>query len=299
MTNFAIIGAGLSGLIAAHAFPAAQIFEAGPRRESHHALLRFRTEKVSILTGIPFRRVVVRKGIWAANRFRAPDIAIANQYSTKCLDVISSRSIWDISPAERFIAPESFYEQLVDHLHGRVLWECAADFAGFRTPAISTAPMHVPVQALGWPEATEIAFTRRPITVQRWRVPFADVFQTIYFPDPDHTLYRASITGSLLIAEFAGDPSGPWAKALQQAFAIPKLFAHPIDSVTQSHGKISPIDEAARRSIIMRLTERHQIYSLGRFATWRNILLDDVVDDIGTIRRLMAASSYDRKLMGA
>jgi hypothetical protein len=35
------------------------------------------------------------------------------------------------------------------------------------------------------------------------------------------------------------------------------------------------------------LTEEHNIYSLGRFATWRQLLLDDLVKDIGVIEKLI------------
>ena len=57
-----IVGAGLTGLIAAHAWPQALVVEAvsGPTG-SHHALLRFRSDAVARLTGVEFRRVTVRK----------------------------------------------------------------------------------------------------------------------------------------------------------------------------------------------------------------------------------------------
>jgi hypothetical protein len=46
------------------------------------------------------------------------------------------------------------------------------------------------------------------------------------------------------------------------------------------------------------MTTRFGIYSLGRFATWRNILLDDVLNDIFRIREMMNGTDYDfvRKL---
>ena len=51
-------------------------------------------------------------------------------------------------------------------------------------------------------------------------------------------------------------------------------------------GKIVPLPDAARKRLLFRLTHEHGIYSLGRFATWRNVLLDDVVNDIAVIKRL-------------
>ena len=58
-----IVGTGLSGLIAAHIWPNANVFELSPSPiEQHKALLRFRSDVVSQVTGIEFKRVKVRKG---------------------------------------------------------------------------------------------------------------------------------------------------------------------------------------------------------------------------------------------
>jgi len=36
------------------------------------------------------------------------------------------------------------------------------------------------------------------------------------------------------------------------------------------------------------------VYSLGRFALWQNLLMDDVFDDLGKIRNMISlASEYD------
>ena len=55
----------------------------------------------------------------------------------------------------------------------------------------------------------------------------------------------------------------------------------------QRYGKILPFDEEERQAFILWATETFGIYSLGRFATWRQILLDDLVRDIGVIKRLI------------
>jgi hypothetical protein len=69
----------------------------------------------------------------------------------------------------------------------------------------------------------------------------------------------------------------------------------------QTYAKALPIDEAERRRFIMWASEEKGVYSLGRFATWRpNLLLDDVVNDVRVIQRLIAnrAESYAHKLKG-
>lgn len=297
-----IVGGGLAGLIAGHMLPHQEIWEAAPEPESSHkALLRFRSDAVARVTGVEFRRVRVRKGIFYADQFVEPNIAVANEYSRKCLNgrMAGERSIWDLTPVERWIAPEDFHERLVEHLKSRLSWNAPADFTDpqQRTGAVSTVPLPVVTAQLGIPAESE--FARAPITVQRFRVPKCDVHQTVYFPTPLHSLYRASITGDLLICELAGVTDEhdvhDWRADVRKAF---RFSGEPvaIERVQQRYGKISPIDEQERRALVARLTQDYDIFSLGRFATWRNILLDDVVQDVDVIKQLMKASAYERKL---
>lgn len=286
-----IVGAGLAGLVSAHAWPQATVLEASPEpSQMHQALLRFRSDVVARLTGIEFREVTVRKGIFFNGEFRSPTIALANFYSLKCLDaLIADRSIWNLEPAKRYIAPESLYEQLVESVGSRLNWATPFDFD---RPAISTAPLDATCVALGI-DTKGAQFKRAPILVQRFRIPASDVFQTVYFPSLDHSVYRASITGSMLIVEHAyAQPHGAWEEDVRAAFSV--FTMAPLGTVKQTFGKIAPIDDSVRKRILFDLTHQHRIYSLGRFATWRNILLDDVVDDIAVIKRLMrSAHDYD------
>lgn len=302
-----IIGAGLAGLIAAHAFNREVIFEAAEKpTENHKALLRFRTDAVSRLTGIPFHSVLVRKGIWLDGVYHEPNIQLANAYSQKVLGrILGNRSIWNIEPVTRFIAPDNFYEQMLDHVGDRVRWGVQCDFRttyDANEPIISTAPL--PIAAAACDIGHRQRFDRAPITVARFRLDRAHAYQTVYFPACEHTMYRASITGDLMIVEFAGTPGiierdDLWMGDLCEAFAIHPEALQPLERVSQKYGKIAPIDEAERRRLVVELTEKFGVYSLGRFATWRNLLLDDVVDDIAVIKKLIHASSYDRKLIGA
>lgn len=299
-----IVGAGLAGLVAAHAWPQATVLEraTGPSPQ-HRALLRFRSDAVARLTGMEFRRVLVRKGLWSKGAYRAPDIRLANLYAQKVLGEAglgAARSVWDLAPVERFIAPEDFYGQMVETVGARIRWGERVDFCALQGTTISTAPLPVVLSSLGV-ESAGPTFVRAPITVERWRVRGADLYQTVYFPDLDTRLYRASITGSVLILECAGQfPDAADIDLALQAFG---LFAPAVDfeeRVEQRFGKIAEIDPALRKNLLFRLTHEHDIYSLGRFATWRNVLLDDVVHDIDVIKRLMrSGAKYDLKRAAA
>ncbi len=54
----------------------------------------------------------------------------------------------------------------------------------------------------------------------------------------------------------------------------------------QKFSKIIPVNEEARKRFMHWATVKHNIYSLGRFATWRpNLLLDDLVNDVRLIEK--------------
>ena len=296
-----IVGAGLAGLIAANAFPKMEVFEIAPEpRESHKALLRFRSDDVSHLTNIPFKAVKVHKGIWYNPKggWVAPSIETANLYSNKVLGKLLPRSIWNLEPVTRYIAPDDFYDQLVDKAGARLHWDFRVDFnkcANMNAPTISTTPLNVTTKELGIDHG--IDFRRSGITVQRFRIPDCDVYQTVYFPTPNHSLYRASITGDILILEFVTSPQGTFMMDVIEAFALKGgLPMEELGEVQQRYGKIAPINEDKRKALVGHLSTDHNIYSLGRFATWRNLLLDDVVQDIAVIKRLMNGDGYARRL---
>jgi hypothetical protein len=301
-----IIGAGLAGLLAAQAWPAAKVFEAAPGPAAMHAaLLRFRSDAVARLTGVEFRKVRVHKGIWADGAYVAPDVRVANLYARKVAGRLAGdRSIWSIEPVDRYVAPETLYEQLVEAAGPRILWGIGASFTELREPAVSTAPLPAALAALDIP--CEHPFERAGITVERWRLPGADVFQTVYFPDHDTPVYRASMTGDLLIVESVTQEHSETEASLSRldnARLVTAALGLNIDALEQldtSHqrfGKIVPLPDAVRKRLLFRLTHEHGIYSLGRFATWRNILLDDVVGDIAVIKRLAnAGGTYAARL---
>lgn len=293
-----IYGAGLSGLLAGCMFQNAQLLDSAPGpRNSHRALLRFRSSAVGDSVGIDFRKVLVRKGIWYDGGFVLPTIRLANMYSQKTIGMLLDRSIWDVASVERYIAPEDFYDHLLERCAPRIAWgitASAGDFAQHAQygPVISTIPMRTMAKIFDYADVP--AFTYASIAVRRFRVIDCDVNQTIYFPSSSTSLYRVSITGSLMIAEYAGqaDEYDFW-----PAFGLNSGQAELIDNARQAFGKIAPIDDVWRKKFIFKLSHEHNIFSLGRFGIWKNILLDDVLHDLQVIKKLIAGSSYSNKML--
>lgn len=303
-----IVGAGLAGLLTACRIDG-EIWEKGPWRSSdtHKALLRFRDQSVSVLTGIPFREVTVRKEIYCdGDTFQQCSIALANQYSRKVTGIVQGRSIWNLDTVKRYVAPEDFQGLLFDRFAERIHWDKALDWVprdrGNKVHLVSTAPLPVMLQACGLEKDIKINFERAAIKVDRYRIPNCDVFQTIYFPEGDMRVFRASITGDILIVEsMTGQPRDhfEWAFAETEEFAIVMdafglTQCDMIDTVEQKYGKIVELKREDREAILYELTRDFNVFSIGRFAQWRNILLDDVAKDIGVVERLLAANDYHR-----
>jgi hypothetical protein len=307
-----IVGAGLAGLITACKIKNAEIWEAaeGPN-ENHKALLRFRDDSVSYATGVAFRKVTVHKSIyWEEKHHDACNPMFANSYARKVTGSFAGdRSIWNLETVQRHIAPEDFYERLVQKHHGRIEWSRAMDHItrSNQVQVVNTAPLPVMIAACGL-ERVEAAFTRSDIEVLRFRLPRGtDLYQTVYFPEPDLRTYRASITGDLLIIERVKTCSWSFGWKLPESVELECVCGAfglsawddivEIERVDQKYGKIVDIPRAQREAILYELTRDFNVFSVGRFATWRNILLDDVVKDIDIVIKLMAASTYGRELV--
>jgi hypothetical protein len=301
-----IIGAGMSGLLAARFFPNSKIIEKQEALPNNHsALLRFRTENVSRLTGIPFKKVMVRKALIKRNGELTDSASLrdANVYSLKVTGEVADRSIISLAPGERWIAPPNFISQLADYAD---IEYCAdADLNSFRGGAvISTIPMPALMGILGF--KYNFQFNYRPIWVVNCELMDVDVYQTVYIPYQDSFPYRVTITGNKFTVEFAFQPEQEQVKEILQYLdkAIFDGKRIPTDLMfltikKQTYGKIVPVEAELRQSFIMWATDHFNVYSLGRFAVWRPILLDDLVQDLQSISDfLKIRNRYQRHTQG-
>ncbi len=298
-----IIGAGMAGLLAANMLHRHNpvVVEAQPSLpNNHHAILRFRSNIVSEVLGVPFKKVTVRKGYVP---WRNP-VADALSYSKKANGSYQSdRSIGPAETVERYIAPPDLIERMAKNV--KIQFNSELDVkqgrgAGDTTPLISTMPMPSLMDQLDYP-GPRPEFRSVSGVVIRLKVRNCDAYATLYVPDPDVLFSRLSVTGDEVIIEFpnrnlssvAPDYSVLAATQLL-GVQVEDIIPETVEVKEQRYSKIIQIDEILRRNFLHWCsTINGYAYSLGRYATWRpGLLLDDLVKDVRIIEK-MFTNQYD------
>lgn len=295
MNKIQIIGAGLAGLLAGNMLHhRATILEKQPGLpNNHHALLRFRTGVFSTAVGIPFKKVRMIKAVYGDT---SNPIANELNYSFKTNRTMrTDRSLpVGIVKEDRFVAPPDLIarlEETCDVVYGQDDWQYEIDFKREDNPIISTIPMPALMEILQYQKRKSIDFKSIPGHVISVQVSDCDAYATYYYPQPTFSAYRASITGSRLLIESTWDVSTREEDYAQNiAIHYSKHFGIKFNQLSDvqfhhmKYAKILPIDDDVRKDFMHWATVNFNIYSLGRFATWRpGLLLDDLVHDVSLI----------------
>jgi len=286
-----ILGAGLSGCIASLMIPGAQVYEPLKEIKKHQAILRFKNDLISKALGIPFKKVKVYKGIWHNDHNVQLSPHYIARYSRKVSSKVSHRSICNLDTEERYIAPSNLHEKLI---------EMCNPFFGYNinlmkehsSTIISTLPIDVLCSNLGI-EIPKLEYNT--ILISKFIVPNCDAHMTNYYTGTSTAVYRASIVGNELIIESSFNIIKSDIEQVLTSFGLMGIRVTPvIENYEQKYGKLTTIDNDIVKKIIYKLTKEHNIYSLGRFATWRNIQLDDIYNDVLRIKEWVNLNEYDK-----
>ena len=312
-----IIGAGMAGLLAGQMLKrhSPVILQAQPALPNNHsAVLRFGSSTIGDLLGIPFRPVKMIK----AHLPWQNKVADVLSYSIKCSGVArSDRSIIRESQGEtRWIAPDNLISRMAEGLDIEFNNKVVSLISRMPTsvsPIISTIPMPFLMQALNF-DTTGVKFEYVSGANLRMKIPNCDAYVSLYVPDPKLKFNRISITGNELIAEYAFPGLEPSflqssidrLNPFNEADAALDLLGFPHWSsevmglnptlTPQKYSKILPIDDGLRRRFLGFATDKFNIFSLGRFATWKpGLLLDDLVQDIRQIEKWSSSDRYSMR----
>lgn len=302
-----VVGAGMAGLLAAAMLrnECSGVIEAQAKIPNNHsAVLRFRSNIVSDVLNIPFKKVDVLK---AAEPWRNPVAdALAYSYKTNGTSTLRSITTADGVVSKRFIAPENLVQLMADRVVGDIKFGLKASEDLLKAkgcPIISTLPMPMLMDLLGW--KTDQEFRSVGGVNITALIKDCDAYASLYVPDPAFLGSRISITGDWLIVEcqnssVVGDVDATGiAREACRKMGITQMSERVanVQCKEQNYAKILPISDNERKRFMLWATETYGVYSLGRFATWRpGLLLDDVVNDVRVIHKLInGGSSYDHR----
>jgi len=308
-----IIGAGISGLIAKGAFTKDNhdVTVCDPKLESgdfsqHKAVMRLRDDRVNQYVNCRLKPITVTKAIYHKGEIHnKPNILLNNLYSLKNYGALGNRSLETLGEVDRFLITGYAPDVRKNFIPKRVKGISMSSGAHFRPHywlkfsdesivqydiCISTIPMPalMRLEGINLTGYENISFSYNPIYVSTadLLIP-SDVHQTLYFTQS--YIYRVTIEGQKLIIESTdcGITQEDFRHCVR-AFGLDLATdVSDFKTVNQEIGKIVPIDDDARRRIMMDLTNKYNIYSFGRFATWKPLRVDQTIDDIEKIKMLI------------
>lgn len=312
-----ILGAGMAGLLTGAILrdKATTIIEAQPDLpNNHHAVLRFRSSVVGDSLNIKFKEVEAVKTVlpWKNK------VASALAYSYKTTGSYHMRSLLSANDEKikRYIAPNDFLERMRNCVMAKIYFNkkiemisnskiyCESVAMENKQPIISTLPMPLLMTILNYDGERPEKFDYKSGWVITATIHNCESYFSMYVPDPYYHFYRISITGDKLIIEFSEGNFFEDEKdvdlelnLVKNILGLEKAEISNIKLTKQKYAKILPISEHTRKKFILWATETHNVYSIGRFATWRpGLLLDDIVNDVRVIQEIASSKhNYDQR----
>lgn len=297
-----ILGAGIAGRIAAKslAYLNPIVFDAatptGTGYDKHMAIMRLRDPALCSLLGCEFKTVDVWKAVVRRNSItETPNIRDNNLYSLKLYGRLGARSLTQLGWAKRHVITKmphqtaEYGKKLVKIMDGGLVF-ADGGLVSYDI-CVSTIPMPAMIASTG-SIVPDGVFDAKPVTVLTGHFPLcSDVNQTLYYPDPETPLYRASIEGQRFIIEIIGQPIDVELDLAvyrcQRTFGVKFPPVSSMKRTVQKLGKMSTMPDDSRKKTIINLTKKFNIYSFGRFAIWKPIRADHLIDDIDKIKRMI------------
>lgn len=308
-----IIGAGIAGAVAAGALSSYQpeVYDGAKDEQQsrkHKAVMRLRDASISRYLGVGTTKIQVYKAIAVEGSIQlASDARLNNMYSLKTYGMLGARSLGSTGLVDRFIMDDDFsikgvhYDSWLMGIEGGKLSFAGVGAHGVEYDVcISTIPMPVMLKACGL--SSRLSFEHLPVFVYRGMLTVpSTVHQTLYFPSDNTPIYRATIQNEGVIIESMSSLAPVDISSVMRCFGL-RQHHYTMDAMPhkQEMGKMLPVDDTMRKRHILELTEKFGIYSLGRFAIWKSIRADHLVQDIELIKAMIKDSSgyTTKKVLG-
>jgi NAD(P)-binding Rossmann-like domain len=281
--KISIVGAGMSGLLCANMLRRHEITVYERQLclpNNHAATLRFRSPNVGDVLGIQFKKVRMLKTYEPYQNVVADSLS----YSKKCTGIYKSdRSIIEGTyTEERYIAPSNLIELMAKDIN--IKYGSNYNFRTSNLFTISTIPMPMLMKILDYPHI--ISFENIPGIVLTATIKDCDAYVSVLFPGPQ-PFSRATITGDKLIVEFPNKKFIDTNDVLLEVYhhlGLTEVVSSDVTVKKQEYFKIVEMNENERKKFQRWATVHYNIFSLGRYATWRpKLLLDDLIGDVKKI----------------
>lgn len=319
--DIVIIGAGVAGSISFEYFRNFKptIFDSDIKKntalKNHEAIIRIKNKKLGDILGCSLKEIEVTKEIYSEGKiYKRSNSRLNNLYSYKTNKAFMNRSISGTKDQnqKRYLLPANFtvepfvgwelvgikkkYLIFIDTISGteqHVSYDVC----------ISTIPLPTLLKIIGYKHNMYFGYENIFIKKIKYSLKAKGIYQTIYFPDLYLDTYRATLEENCLTVESMNELTGDEITIIESAFGLDCLSTESEVFLNhkQKFGKIQPVEyDYERKAALLYLTKEYNIYSLGRFATWRQVMVDDLVGDLEKIKSMIytnkAITEYDLKL---
>lgn len=305
-----IIGGGVAGAVASGFFKylSPQVFEAtnSDPLENHNAIMRFESNAIPMILGVPATSVKVTKNIYyQGNVYANPEIRFSNMYSKKVIDKLSKRSIDNLQTEQRFILTKKIKINNINYNH-KLVGKDRNNLIFMHKEQFIKIPYDVCISTIPMPRLLEmdvfnlnmLNYTATNIYTAKYNLCTKidnSLCQTIYFPDNDLGVYRASIVNGEMLIESVSRIKHREVEIVLESFGLVDSDIEFVSSNSNKLGKIYTEKDIERRKIIMQLTDEFNIYSFGRYAIWKSIRADDLISDLHKIKNMLEVSKIESK----
>src|SRR4030042_3226346 len=315
-----IIGSGIAGTMAYNYFRALdpEVYEARENRQAfsdNEAIIRMKNPAVGFLFGADMKEVEIEKWIFDNGKYYSqPTPEFVCSYSQKVAKSITSRSIENLGKVKRYLVntklniPENkikYKHKLFDvddivsddvNYHSLSIHDGIKSYLDIKYDVcINTIPLPVITNMFGSKTEKHKNGTFKSLDIYTRKILFTpdlyvDKYYTVYIPDQDSSIYRVNLSPEGIIFESTEEIGiGQCEDLAYSLFRIYPMHYDTKQSVCKkiSEKKILNIDSGIRKRLLYQLTSNHSIYSLGRYAIWKNIGTDDLMQDLIKIGQMI------------
>lgn len=297
-----IIGAGISGLMMAEVLSANgmnyKIIEKKSFKQycdsfKHNSVYYYHSNNINKILPIPLKKISIEKFFfdWNIHKYRNFNFRDLTQFTYNDSEVIANSSIENCGNSEYGYSEafdNNFQKILFNRQSKNVEFENETFVSGKDNVVINTAPLNT-FEHL-FKDEIEVQLSREILKISSFKLDNTN-FDKIMIVYSNDIFRRAIFFKNKVYIENLNEWTLPQ-DVITNLISIPSDFIN-IENKFVTY-KFNKIDDIKRKNILFYLTSKHNIYSLGRYATWTYKRIDHIVDDALDIVKMIRFSRQGR-----